>query len=138
MKLVIDANILFAALIREGFTFKLIIQPYLELYAPEFLKKEFNKYEPLIIKKTNNKEQVSKFKEKLFSEIIFISKKEYCNFLEKAKNISPDINDIDYLALCLKLNCPLWRHDKLLKKQDEIKIFSTKEVSFIFSLLYDY
>lgn len=38
------------------------------------------------------------------------------------------IKDIDSLALALKLNAPLWTHDKLLKEQDKIKILTTKEI----------
>jgi len=57
MKLVIDANILFAALIKKGLTFKLIINPRIELFAPSFLKDEFNKYEKLILNKTNKSQK---------------------------------------------------------------------------------
>ncbi|MHA1131058.1 MAG: PIN domain-containing protein [Candidatus Helarchaeota archaeon] len=48
-----DANILFAALIKEGPTADLLITGDFKLYAPEFLLTEFQKYEPLILKKTH-------------------------------------------------------------------------------------
>jgi len=53
MKLVIDANILFAALIKEGSTAELLISDKIQLFAPEFLFKEFSKYKNLILKKTH-------------------------------------------------------------------------------------
>ncbi|GAH51713.1 unnamed protein product [marine sediment metagenome] len=53
MKLVVDANILFAALIKEGSTAELLISDKLQLFAPEFLFAEFVKYEELILKKTH-------------------------------------------------------------------------------------
>lgn len=44
MKLVVDANILFSCLIKEGKTIELFLNPFLKLYAPEFILREFEKY----------------------------------------------------------------------------------------------
>ena len=44
MRLIIDANILFSALIKDSSTAKLLIDDKLKLYAPEFLFEEFAKY----------------------------------------------------------------------------------------------
>ncbi len=41
--------------------------------------------------------------------------------------------DIDFIALALKENCPLWSNDKLLKKQIRVKIINTNEIEQIFS-----
>ncbi len=51
MNLVVDANILFAALIKEGTTAGLMVSDKLHLFAPQFLLEEFVKYEELILKK---------------------------------------------------------------------------------------
>ena len=51
MELVIDANVLFSALINNSLTTELLFEPTLKLYAPEFLIEEFMKYEELILKK---------------------------------------------------------------------------------------
>lgn len=53
-------------------------------------------------------------------------------FVLRAKEISPDKNDIAYFALALKLKCPIWTNDKKLKDQDEIKVYSTSELIEIF------
>ncbi len=52
MDIVIDANILFAILIKSGDTEELLYQEDLAIYAPEFLFEEFLKYEELIARKT--------------------------------------------------------------------------------------
>ena len=52
MKLVVDANILFAALIKESFTAELLLRDKLNFFAPEFLFDEFGKYENYILEKT--------------------------------------------------------------------------------------
>ena len=53
MDLVVDANILFAALIKDGITAKLLFLDDLHLYAPEFLLDEFNKHRNYLLNKTH-------------------------------------------------------------------------------------
>ncbi|MEK6954860.1 MAG: PIN domain-containing protein [Candidatus Micrarchaeota archaeon] len=40
MKLVVDANIIYAGIVARGFTLKLLLDPKLELFAPEYLFSE--------------------------------------------------------------------------------------------------
>jgi len=44
------------------------------------------------------------------------------------RRVSPDINDVLYLALALKLNCPVWSNDRKLKNQNAVRIYSTQEI----------
>ena len=53
---------------------------------------------------------------------------EYYEFLPTAKEISPDPDDVDFFALALKLNCPLWSEDKRWKQQSEIEVSDTTEL----------
>jgi len=130
MKLVVDANILFAALIKEGSTAELLISDKLQLFAPEFLFTEFAKYEELILKKTHRShEEFIQFLDLLKEQIIIIPKKEIIPFMDKAEKISPDPKDIVYLALAFALKSNIWSNDKKLKQgQEEITVFSTEEL----------
>ena len=130
MKLVVDANILFAALIKEGSTAELLISDKLQLFAPEFLFTEFAKYKELILKKTHRShEEFNQFLDLLKEQITVIPKKEIIPFIDKAEKISPDPKDIVYLALAFALKANLWSNDKKLKKgQNEITVFSTEEL----------
>ncbi|MDP2717958.1 MAG: PIN domain-containing protein, partial [Candidatus Micrarchaeota archaeon] len=51
MKLVVDANVLFSALIKDGLTRRVWFSPELELLAPEHLLLEFEKYRAFLRKK---------------------------------------------------------------------------------------
>ena len=129
MNLIIDANILFAALIRGNITAELIIDEKVSLFAPEFLLEEFQKYKELILNKTSRTEK--EFEEILsiflsLIRIIPISQFNLC--LEEAENISPDKKDAAYFALALKLKCPIWSNDKLLKNQNIVKVYSTEDL----------
>lgn len=128
MDLVIDSNILFAALLKESGTSDILFKH--KLYAPEFIFEEFRKYEGYLKGKTKRTEE--KFSElfDLFERnVILIPKEEIGLFIEKAEKISPDQKDVPYLALALKLRCGLWSNDKDLKeKQNIIRVYSTEEL----------
>jgi predicted nucleic acid-binding protein len=130
MRLVVDANILFAALIKEGLTAELLISDKLQLFAPEFLFQEFSKYNDLILKKTHrSRKEFNQLLDILKEQITIIPKKEITPFMDRAEKISPDPKDTVYLALALALNSNIWSNDKKLKQgQETIIVFSTKEL----------
>ena len=133
MDLVIDANVLFSILIKKGKTEDLLFQEDLHIFAPEFLFEEFEKYRDLILVKTQrSSKEFDKLLNLLRERIKTVLNKETDKYLEQANKICPDENDVDYFALALKLNCPIWSNDKRLKKQDVVKVYSTTELFDIF------
>jgi len=130
MKLILDANILFAALIKEGLTAELLISDKLQLFAPEFLLIEFSKYKDLILKKTRRNEQDFKqFLDLLKDQITIVPKKVITPFIDKTDKISPDPKDTVYLALAIAIKANIWSNDKKLKQsQTKINVFSTEEL----------
>ena len=135
MKLVIDANVIISALVKEGKTAELLINPTLQLYAPEFILNEIEKYANQILEKTKRVTQsLDSLLKNIFALIQIVSKEEVKEHILQAKNISPDINDHPYFALALKLSCPIWSNDKKLKEQDKVKIYSTEDLIKEFNL----
>ena len=130
MKLIVDANVLFAALIKEGLTAELLISDKLQLFAPEFLFTEFAKYKQLILRKTHrNEEEFNQFLEILKEQISIVPKKEITPFMDEANKISPDPKDTIYLALAIALKSNIWSNDKKLKQdQTKITIYSTDDL----------
>lgn len=129
MLVVADANELFGALISEGKTLELFFSSALEISSPEFILNEFDKYKKVICEKSGLTEQ------ELLSSLLLISSRikffkteDFADFFPEAKSISPDPNDVEYFALALKLNCPLWSEDKLLKRQGSVRVLSTSDV----------
>src|SRR3989338_7252266 len=104
MILVIDANILFSALIKDSLTAELIFNEDFKLYTCEFIIDEFFKYEKEIMKKTHRtREQFITIMHQLKDIITIIPKEEYYHLIEEAKKFSPDPKDIMYFALAIKL-----------------------------------
>ncbi len=129
IKLVIDANILFAALIKNSKTAELILEKQVTLFAPEFLIEEFEKYRKIILEKMHRTEdEFNRFLKILRRRIRIIKKKEIEPFIKDAIQLSPDPKDSLYFALASKLNIPIWSNDKRLKNQNEVQILNTNEL----------
>ena len=129
MELVVDANILFAALIKVSATSDLIVDNSLNLSSVEFIFSEFEKYKDLIKEKTErSEEEFERFMEIIQKKIKLIPYEEFELFIKEAEKISPDPKDTEYLALALKLNCAFWSNDKKLKTQNKVKVYSTEDL----------
>lgn len=131
MKLVVDANVLFAALLKNGKTRDLFLLGDFVLFASLFLFEEFEKYLPSLSERTHVspkelREMAHEFIKLADVSMEPVGEEDAC--LGVAKRISPDENDVQYLALALKLNAPLWSNDKMLKRQRAVKIVTTAEL----------
>ena len=129
MILIVDANILFSALIKHSLTAELIFNEDIKLYTCEFIIDEFFKYEKDILEKTHRtREQFITIMHQLKEVITVVPKNEYSYLITEAEKFSPDSKDAIYFALALKLNGSVWSNDKKLKKQNKVKVYSTNEV----------
>ena len=130
MLLVVDANILFSALIAsQGMTRTLFSSIKLEFISPEFIEEEIDKhFSEIVLKSTCSEKDVRIALNLLLTRIKIMPSIEYESFREAARKISPDPKDAEYLAVALAFDCPLWSNDKLLKSQTEVKVLSTSEL----------
>lgn len=117
MNIIIDANIIFAALIKESKTTELLLNMSITPYTPEYILLEIEKHKKEILTKTSqNKEELEQIMHMLKNIIRIIPQIELQQYLPEAKKITPDPDDVMYFALALKLQCPIWSNDKALKK----------------------
>ena len=101
----------------------------IKLYSPEYALEEIKDHKKNIIEKTRITEsEFTRLRQDLAIAVQFISTDDYKEFLPKALQFCPDPNDIDFLALSLKLKHPLWSNDSRLKHQNAVLILSTKEL----------
>lgn len=129
MNLVADANIIFSVLIVKGKTDDVFFSENLNLFVPEFLFQELEKYKDIILEKTyRNINDYYKALDIIKNKVTIIPNEEIEKYMLEAEKICPDKKDVNYFALALKLKCPLWSNDKLLKEQSEIKIYSTEDL----------
>lgn len=135
VKIVIDSNVLFSALIKDALTRKLILEYEEEFLFPQYIFEEMQKHKELLLKK-------SKMSEKEFSQLlniilrkVIIIPTEHLKAKEKeAKKLAQDIDPDDalFFACALVHNAIIWSDDKALKKQEQINVINTKEIKELF------
>ena len=129
MNFVVDANIIFSILIKEGKSAEILANFSYDFFAPEFLFDEIrNHKDEILIKTYRTEKELNDILNQIKEVLTIYSKKEFEDYLNEAEKISPDEKDIEYFALALKLSCAIWSNDKLLKNQNRIKVYSTNEL----------
>jgi len=126
MKIVIDANIIFSALIKGNPVYIKILNN-VDAYAPDFILIELEKYEKRILKKTSNKQRMKEIIYKIFKKVSIIPKIGLTKAnIKKAYNLCKDVDEKDtpYVALTLELDAYLWTNDKKLADKLREKGFS--------------
>lgn len=134
MMLVVDANVVVSCLLKKAVTFDVFllnsVLKKLEFGAPEFLWIEVGKHKEELLKETKlAKDEFDDVMEFLVEEITIVPASQFIEFLPEAKRLlSEHLKDVPYLALALKLDCPIFSGDKTLKKLSPIKVLSPREV----------
>ncbi|MBD3262934.1 PIN domain-containing protein [Candidatus Woesearchaeota archaeon] len=134
IRLVIDTSSIISALIKNGISRKIIVNPVIQLVTPDHSLKEISKYKNLICKKAKiNANEFNIIFNLLFEKITIIPKEEYEEFFDAAKTLIDDINDVPFIALCLALKADgIWSDDTHFKPSKEITIYRTRELALAF------
>lgn len=132
MKLVLDSNIIFSALIKKSTTRNIILSDVFELHAPEYIFSEITKHKELLLRKSRmNEEELDALLLLLQKHIRLVPKEKYNENMALAEDILKDIDvtDSPFLALALALNCKIWSNDGHFKQQDKVGAYTTKELT---------
>ncbi len=131
MKIVIDTNMVIAALVKDSKAREVIMSSKFEFISPDFVLEEIGKYKDEICRKSG----LSAYEFELLMALIFesiniIPAFDYETCKENAKIImKDDMKDVPYVACCLALKCDgIWTNDPDYKEKKEIRIFSTAEL----------
>lgn len=131
---IVDTNVLLTFFWKKSVSRRILPKREFDFFSPQLALEEINSHKPEILEKTGiSKEEFQKNREDLAMFVEFIPFDEYSGFLQKAPHI-PDKDDIDFIALALKLSAPVWSNDKELKQQSLVQVFNTGE--FIRKFLY--
>ena len=132
MGLVVDANVLFVALIKDSFSYNLLFSGKFNLFTPEYIFIELEKHKDEILKKTERKdEEFFRLIEILKRRIIIVPLEELVYYVKDVEKLTPDPDGMAYFVLALKLNSAIWSNDQKLKEQNKVKVFNTYELTKI-------
>jgi len=132
MKLVLDSNYIFSALIRKSTTRNIILSDVFDLHAPEYIFTEITKHKELLLRKSKMTDgDFNALLLLLQKHVHFVSKVNYNEKMAVAEDIlrEIDITDSPFLALAMALNCSIWSNDGHFKQQDKIGVYTTKELT---------
>ena len=134
MFVVVDVNVIISSLLNKGDSLNVFILNYMfnkfDFVIPEFFLIELNKHISEIrrISKLLD-EDIIRVADFIVRQVNNISQSEFEKFLPKAREIAKEHpKDIPYIALSLKLNCPIFSGDKKLKAIYSENVLSPKEM----------
>jgi predicted nucleic acid-binding protein len=133
MKIILDSNILFSAIIRNSITREIILDYDGLFLIPEHIIIETYKHKNMLIEKSGlTNQEFDLVLNGLLSKTLVVEKsvllRNKKEALEVLKNI--DTNDTMFFACALAYPDPvIWSDDKALKKQTRVKILNTKEIA---------
>ena len=137
MKIVIDSNILFSALIKDSITRRIILDYEDQFLFPSYIFEEMEKHKDELLTKSKMKQKdFEDLLRLLLQKVIIIPKEVLIHYKNDAYQIIKDIDpdDIIFIACAIAYSdAIIWSDDKKLKQQSKVRIINTNEM---YSLLY--
>ncbi|QSG15626.1 PIN domain-containing protein [Halapricum desulfuricans] len=131
MKLVIDANVVIAALIADAKTRELIVTLEPKLLTPAFVSDEIENYEAMIAEKSGMEpDRVAQFIDLLFQYIDVVPAEDFHPAIERADEAIGDTDPdaVLYLACTIASDGGIWSDDSDFDQQNLVETYSTSEV----------
>ncbi len=132
MQLVLDTNILLAALIRNSKTRLLLLHPSLSFFLPEYSLEEIKEHKQLIIDKSGlSNPEIDFLLDLILTNINVVPETSFRTYIIRAKEIMSTIDpdDIPFIALALSFhNDGIWSQDKDFQRQSTVKVWTTVEL----------
>lgn len=129
--LVVDANVLFGALLRDSTNRRLILHGQLELHAPAWLWDELERNRPFLIKKSRASREafdllIEGLKEHVRSVPLAAIEAHIATALGRL--LEDDELDAPYAAAALAIGGGVWSHDKALCERAGVPVYTTGEI----------
>lgn len=129
MDLVVDANVLFSAAIKDSKTAELLLRDDLACHAPEYIFEEFARHRGGLLEKTHRTEDdFERFVAVLRHQIERWPAGTIRPHLGHAREVCPDPGDVPYFALAFHLDAAIWSDDGALANQDAITVLTTADL----------
>jgi predicted nucleic acid-binding protein len=132
MKLVLDSNRLFAALIKDSMSRQILLNQKFDFYSPFEIKDELMKYHDYLLQKSHLiLETFNDLMNKLIIRINLCSIQKESTEFKTALSIMEeiDVNDAPFLAVAYYIKADaIWSDDVHFQKQTEFKVVTTPDL----------
>lgn len=136
MRIIIDSNVLFSAIIKDSITRKMILEYDGLFLFPEFIFKEISKHqEELCAKSRMGEQEFCQLLQIILEKVEIVPEKALIPYknesLELVADIDPD--DAPFIACALAyLGSILWSNDRRLKRIKQVNVRGNSELMRIF------
>lgn len=132
MRLVLDTNILIAALIKDSLTRTILLLPEFDFLLPEYALEEVRRHRGKILRRAHLKpEELDLILDLLLESVRVVPMERIAPHLKAAEAIigAVDPDDVPFVALALaEPNDGIWSNDRALEGLSEIKVWRTAEL----------
>lgn len=140
MQVVIDSNILFAALIKNSIIRKILFLSDIDFIFPSIMFEELEKYKLELIKKSKlSNQEFNILLNKIKRRLTLIETEYLIPYRKEAFGLVKEIDPKDYLFIACSLycsNCIFWSEDKALKRQNKVNVLNTLEIIDLLNFRY--
>ncbi len=132
MKVIIDTNVLIAALLKENIVRKILLSNNITFLLPEYALEEIEEHKEELLRKSKLSEIDFKILlDAILKKVLIVHHEATKNKIREAIEIMKDIDvdDAPFIATALAVeNDGLWSFDDDVKRQKRVKIFSAGEI----------
>ncbi len=132
MLLVVDTNVLFAAVARDSTTRRIILSTPIRFAGPKFVFDELLEHMgELCVKNGQSPSKNLEIIGLLRSHVTESSRYPDIDYMEEANRLmgAVDPDDVPVLATALSLKCDgIWSDDRHFEKQRQVKVWKTREL----------
>lgn len=129
---VVDANVLFSALLREGTTRHLILHAGLNLHTPDTIWDEFDRNRAYLLRKSAAGEaSLDLLLDGMRARIADVPLEVIRPHMKEAlRRLGPrDRLDAPYVAACVAIGASLWSHDRRLARKARVPVVTTADLA---------
>ena len=132
MKIIIDSNILFSALIKDSLTRRMVLEYNGYFLFPSFIFEEMEKHKGELLKKSEmSAKDFNLLLNLLLRKVIIVPTEVLLQYRKEAYEIIKDIDPDDTIFIACALAYPdsiIWSDDKKLKQQTRVQIINTAKM----------
>lgn len=132
MRLVLDTNILIAALIKDSLTRDILFLPDFEFLVPEYALEEVNRHRAKIARHSRLKyTEIDLLLSLLLESVTVVPAEKIAPHLKTAEALIGNIDpgDVPFVALALAVeNDGIWSNDRAFERLSGIKLWKTSDI----------
>jgi predicted nucleic acid-binding protein len=133
LRLVLDTNVVLKALIKDSVVRGMLLRSPHEFVIPQYAIEETKKHLDVVASKSGlSEKEINSILDALLVRVKVIPAAKVASKMKEAEAVmsSIDAGDVPFVAACMSAGCDgIWSDDKNLKRQHEVRVWTTKEVA---------